>query len=41
MNNHLRGGQQLPSGNSPHPVDAEASHAEADFPNVTPDGESM
>ena len=29
-------GQRLPNGNSPHPVDTEASHAEADLPNVQP-----
>lgn len=40
LKRNLRGGQQLPFGNSPHPIDAEASHAEADFPNVTQVGSS-
>ncbi|MDN5934955.1 MAG: hypothetical protein L0H75_02110, partial [Nitrosospira sp.] len=38
MKSNWPGGQQLPNGNSPHPVDAEASHAEADLPSVQPVG---
>lgn len=38
-----REGQQIPeqAGYSPHPIAAEATHAEADLPNVPPVGSSL
>lgn len=43
MKEAWREGQQMPeqAGYSPHPIAAEATHAEADLPNVPPDVSSI